>query len=408
MTTPVPEVEIAIIGAGPAGLMAAEELCRAGLKVEIFDAMSTPARKLLMAGKSGLNITHSEDIETFLTRYGDVQPGLQDAVATFPPEAVRTWAQGLGSPTFVGSSGRVFPEAFKAAPLLRAWLDRLAVAGAKLHSRHRWTGWAQDGSHIFKTPDGGKYIRARATLFALGGTSWPRLGGNGNWVPAFEAAGIRVSPFQPANCGFNVDWSSFFRDRFAGEPVKNVRLSFGDQTTQGDFVITQYGVEGSAVYTLSSVLRDALSTQASATLILDLTPDRSANQLEQALTRPRGKKTLSTHLKRAAGLTGVKANLLRELLPSHIFNDMHTLVSHIKALPLPLKSPRPIEEAISVAGGVSFSEFDDGLMLKSLPGQFVAGEMLDWEAPTGGYLLTACFAQGKLAAGSILKQLARA
>ncbi|WP_417451456.1 TIGR03862 family flavoprotein [Kordiimonas sp.] len=405
MKTAANKVKIAIIGAGPAGLMAAEQLTGAGMSVDIFDAMPTPARKFLMAGKSGLNITHSEPLETFLTRYGPLRHGLQDAVRAFPPSAVCEWSAGLDNPTFVGSSGRVFPEARKASPLLRNWLVRVTGSGARIHTWHRWTGWDKNGAHIFDTPQGQKTVQGDATLFALGGTSWPRLGGNGNWLQAFADRGIKLAPFKPANCGFNHVWSDFFRQRFSGAPVKNILLKHGNETVQGDFVITGTGIEGSSVYTLSAYLRDEIEKQGETTLSIDLTPDRSLEYLLGALGRPRGKKSFATHLKRTTGLVGVKAGLLRELLPKSAFENPAKLAKNIKALSLPLSSPRPIDEAISVAGGVSFDAVDSNLMLQGLPGQFVAGEMMDWEAPTGGYLLTACFAQGRQAAKGIIRHV---
>ncbi len=400
------QVDIAIIGGGPAGLMAAEVLLAAGRTVHIYEAMPTPARKFLMAGKSGLNITHSEALPDFLTRYGRAEDFIRGAVERFTPGDIRAWAEGLGTPTFVGSSGRVFPEMFKASPLLRAWLGRLAAGGGILHTRHRWTGW-EGSTHLFDTPEGPLRVAANASLFAMGGTSWPRLGGNGNWTAAFQAAGIPLAPFRPANCGFNHGWSDFFLERFAGEPVKNVLLTHNGQTVQGDFVVTRHGIEGSSVYALSASLRDAIEADGTATLHLDLTPDRSAGQLAAALARPRGKKSFATHLKRATGLSGVKAALLRELLPATTFDVPARLAAAIKALPLDLSSPRPVAETISVAGGVKLEAVDKHLMLTSLPGQFVAGEMLDWEAPTGGYLLTACLAEGRQAAEGMLAWLKR-
>lgn len=406
MTLPKKKVEIAIIGGGPAGLMAAEILTSAGHAVDVFEAMPTPARKFLMAGKSGLNITHAEPLKQFLTRYGATTDAIGPAVKRFTPDDIRAWADGLGIPTFVGSSGRVFPEVFKGSPLLRAWLGRLAAQGATLHTRHRWVGW-QNGAHLFETPEGQLKVQANTTLFALGGISWPRLGGNGNWTAAFEAAGIPLAPFRPANCGFNCSWSEFLRERFAGEPVKNVLLCHAGHTVQGDFVITKNGIEGSSVYALSASLRDTIEADSKAVLTIDLTPDRTVKQLTDALARPRGKKSFATHLKRATGLTGVKAALLRELLPASTLEAPERLAASIKALPLELTSPRPIAEAISVAGGVKLEAVDEQLMLTSLPGQFVAGEMLDWEAPTGGYLLTACLAQGRQAAEGMLHWLMR-
>jgi uncharacterized flavoprotein (TIGR03862 family) len=401
------DIEIAIIGAGPAGLMAAETLVAAGHKPMLFDAMATPARKFLMAGKSGLNLTHSEPFEKFSERYGERCTEIAPALRDFTPENVRNWADNLGVTTFVGSSGRVFPKSFKASPLLRAWLERINTGGGQLRTRHKWAGWTEDGCHMFVTPFGRVLVRARATIFALGGVSWPRLGSDGTWQPHFAARGIEITEFKPSNCGFNVVWSPYFRDRFGGEPIKNTVLSVAGQQVKGDFVITQNGVEGSAIYTLSAPLRDMIDRNGSAQLVLDLTPDKTEAQLIQALAKPRGKKSFATYIKRTAKLSGAKANLLRECADPECLKAPASLAKSIKALPLNLTSTRPIAEAISTAGGVSFSNLDAGLMVKSLPGTFVAGEMLDWEAPTGGYLLTACFAQGKQAAKGVIGFLSR-
>lgn len=399
------ERQIIIVGAGPAGLMAAERLSDAGLKPVIYDAMPTPARKFLMAGKSGLNITHSEPVERLLTRYGSREAELSQAVESFTPTAIRDWGATLGVETFVGSSGRVFPQDFKASPLLRAWLERLGKRGVELVTRHRWQGWSESGEHVFCGPSDDTTVSADAALFALGGPCWTRLGSDGAWVPAFKQMGIAVSPFRPANCGFDVNWSDHFIERFEGEPVKNSLLCFGDQTIQGDFVITRNGVEGSAVYGLSAAIRDAIESGGPTDLYLDLCPGKDIAHLAQALDRPRGKKSMATHLKRATGLAGVKAGLLRECLSKDTFQDPQTLAAAIKNVPVLLRRPRPINEAISTAGGVSFEAFNEQLMLKDMPGTFCAGEMIDWEAPTGGYLLTACLAQGRQAADGILNWL---
>ncbi len=405
MTPHEEQVDVAIIGAGPAGLMAAEDLIAAGITPVIYDAMPTPARKFLMAGKSGLNLSHSEPIQAFLKRYGAGEDRLGDAIRGFNSWAIRDWAKGLDTETFVGSSGRIFPTAFKASPLLRAWLTRLKDGHAVLKTLHRWTGWTEDGALRMQTPEQEVTVKTKAVILALGGVSWPRLGSDGSWVPFLKERGIHVTPFRPANCGFNVRWSDHFRERFEGEPVKNTVLTFEGEAIKGDFVVSKHGVEGSSIYALSAAIRDAIEANGPATLCLDLTPDRAAEQLTTALSKPRGKKSMATHIKKATGLAGVKMGLLRESLSADDFGDPAKLASSIKALPLRLDSPRPIEEAISVAGGVAFEELDDQLMLNALPGVFCAGEMVDWEAPTGGYLLTACFAQGKQAASGVMNWL---
>lgn len=382
-----------VIGAGPAGLMAAEHLAAAGLPVRVFDAMATPARKFLRAGIGGLNLTHSEPLERFVARYGAQAERFGRWLAEFGPRQQRDWAAALGIETFVGSSGRVFPTDFKAAPMLRAWLRRLDAQGVRLHSRHRWLGWDDDGRHRFATPQGEIAITATITVLALGGGSWPQLGSDGGWLSILAAAGVQIAALKPANCGFDVAWSAHFRDRFAGQPVKAVGLRFNDRALKGEFVVTASGIEGSAVYALSAPLRDACP---GAVLLLDLKPDWSQDKLAAALAKPRGSRSLSHHLDRCAGIKGVAAGLLRELahpLPE----DAAALAATLKALPLPLLRPRPLAEAISTAGGVSFDAVTDDLMLKIRPGTFVAGEMLDWEAPTGGYLLTGCFATGRIA-----------
>lgn len=398
---------IAVVGGGPAGLMAAERLLAQGLEVDIFDAMPSLGRKFLMAGKSGLNLTHGEPLAAFLGRFGDAGKVLEPSLRSFDAPAIRDWADELGIETFVGSSGRVFPVNFKAAPLLRAWLHRLRVAGARIHVRHKWTGWSGDGELCFDTPAGAIQHRSDATVLALGGGSWPRLGSDGAWMPVLAEAGTRVVALKPSNCGFEVDWSDHFRARFAGQPVKSVVLSFGDRHVEGEFVATGSGVEGSAVYTLSAMLRDALYSDGAAVLTLDLAPDRSAARLEAELARPRGKKSMATHLRRVTGLTGVKAGLLREVTDAQTFSDPRLLARRIKSLPLQLTATRPIEEAISSAGGVALDAIDAKYMLTARPGVFCAGEMLDWEAPTGGYLLSACFATGRAAGDGVIRWLAQ-
>jgi uncharacterized flavoprotein (TIGR03862 family) len=359
----------------------------------VFDAMATPARKFLRAGIGGLNLTHSEPLERFVTRYGAEAERFARWLAEFGPEQQRAWAKELGVETFVGSSGRVFPTDFKAAPMLRAWLTRLGRQGARLHTRHRWLGWNAEGAARFATPEGEISHQARVTVLALGGASWPQLGSDGGWTDLLAARGVALAPFRPANCGFDVAWSPHFRERFAGQPVKSVGVSFAGRRLKGEFVVTTTGIEGSAVYALSAPLRDA---GPGAALILDLKPDWDEAKLAAALAKPRGSRSLANHLERCAGIRGVAAGLLRELA-SPLPDDAAALAARIKALALPVTGPRPLAEAISTAGGIRFEAVDDGLMLKALPGVFAAGEMLDWEAPTGGYLLTGCFATGRVA-----------
>jgi uncharacterized flavoprotein (TIGR03862 family) len=387
---------IAIVGGGPAGLAAAEVLATAA-EVHVFEAMPSPGRKFLLAGKSGLNITHAEDFDRFLTRFGPSRASLEPALRALTPDAIRVWAAGLGIETFVGSSGRVFPTKMKASPLLRAWLARLGAAGVQFHMRHRWNGWNAEGALAFETPDGPATFPADAAVFALGGASWPRLGSDGAWTTLFRERGIEVLPLRPANCGFDVDWSTHFRDRFAGTPVKSVALTFAGRTVRGDFVITRHGIEGSPVYTLSAGLRDAVERGAPVTLFIDLAPDRTMPALAAALARPRGRASLTNHLRKTTRLSEAKLGLLRERLDADVLQNPERLAVALKALPLTVQRTRPIAEAISSAGGIALSELDAHLMLRKLPGMFAAGEMLDWEAPTGGYLLTACLATGRAA-----------
>jgi uncharacterized flavoprotein (TIGR03862 family) len=397
---------VAVVGGGPAGLMAAEVLAAGGARVELFDAMPSVGRKFLMAGKGGMNITHSESRELFLARYGSRRPQLEPLIDGFGPEALRQWLRELGIETFVGTSGRVFPSDMKAAPLLRAWLHRLRTAGVAFHMRHRWCGW-EEGSHrlLFRTAEGMRPVAADAVVLALGGASWARLGSDGTWVPLLQQRGVRVAALRPANCGFDVDWSGHFRDRFAGEPVKPVVASVADRSQQGEFNITAAGVEGGLIYALSAPLRDEIEARGSAVLHLDLAPGRARERLEQDLSRPRGRDSLANHLRRRAGIEGVKAGLLREMVPPAALDSPAGLAAAIKALPLKVGAPRPLEEAISTAGGVLWEDLDSRLMAKDLPGVFCAGEMLDWEAPTGGYLLTACFASGRAAGEGALAWL---
>ncbi|MGI0528075.1 TIGR03862 family flavoprotein [Rhizobium giardinii] len=394
--------QIAIIGGGPAGLAAAEVLSLSGYAVTVYDAMPTFCRKFLLAGKSGLNITHSEDYARFASRFGAACERLRPALDAFTPADVQAWASGLGTETFVGTSGRVFPKVMKASPLLRAWLGRLEAQGVTLLTRHRWTGFEGDGL-VFETPNGRTVIRSDATLLALGGASWPRLGSDGAWISLLRNKGVEIADFQPANCGFDVAWSDVFKDRFAGAPLKAVTTTSDAGTFPGEFVISFNGIEGSLVYAHAAALRDRLNQVGRAMLVIDLAPGRSIERLAKDLARQEAKASFSNRLRKGAGLEGVKSALLRELAPEAA--DPERLARSIKALPIPLLRPRPISEAISSAGGVRLDDLDGQYMLKALPGVFVAGEMLDWEAPTGGYLLTACLATGRAAARGILAWL---
>ncbi|ENN85168.1 putative flavoprotein [Rhizobium freirei PRF 81] len=394
------EKHIAIIGGGPAGLMAAEVLSASGYRVTVYDSMPTVARKFLLAGKSGLNITHSEEFELFANRFGAASPRLRAALDDFMPNDIRAWADGLGTQTFIGSSGRVFPKAMKASPLLRAWLARLEAQGVSIMTRHRWSGFADDRL-TFETPQGQSVVDCDAVLLALGGASYPRLGSDAAWVERLRDKGIDVAAFQPANCGFDVAWSAPFKDRFAGAPLKAVTATSEAGTFPGEFVISQAGIEGSLVYAHAAALRDRLADGNSATLVIDLVPGRTGERLASDLARQDPKASLSNRLRKGAGIEGVKAGLVRELAEPSVLSQPERLARLIKALPIPLLRPRPIAEAISSAGGIRWSEIDDSYMLKKLPGMFVAGEMIDWEAPTGGYLLTACFATGRAAAKGI-------
>lgn len=399
--------DIAIIGGGPAGLMAAEVLSFSGHRVTIYEAMPTAGRKFLLAGKSGLNITHAEDYARFAARFGAASDQLREALDAFKPDDVRAWAAGLGTETFVGSSGRVFPKVMKASPLLRAWLRRLEAQGVKLLTRHRWVDFAENGC-VFETPEGLKTIDCDATLLALGGASYPRLGSDAGWISRLIARGVEISEFRPANCGFDVGWSDLFRERFAGEPVKAVTATSDAGTFPGEFVITLDGIEGSLVYAHAASLRDKLKSGQKTVLMLDLVPGRTLERLSRDLARQDAKASLSNRLRKGAGIEGVKAALLRELMGETDRTDPEALARLIKALPIPVLRTRPIAEAISSAGGIRWSSVDNAYMLKRLPGVFVAGEMLDWEAPTGGYLLTACLATGRAAAKGIEAWLERA
>ncbi|WP_028696229.1 TIGR03862 family flavoprotein [Pseudomonas cremoricolorata] len=397
MTDSLPAaLPVVVIGAGPAGLMAAEVLANAGVPVQVFDGMPSVGRKFLLAGVGGMNITHSEAYAAFVARYAERSTAIDALLRDFDADALRQWIHALGIDTFVGSSGRVFPSDMKAAPLLRAWLKRLREAGVVIHTRQRWLGWAADGRLRFSGAQGEQQIAARAVVLALGGASWARLGSDGAWVPLLQARAVDISPLRPSNCGFEVaGWSEVLSAKHAGAPVKNIALSVpGAAPRKGEFILTAQGVEGSLVYAWSAPLRQAIERDGSAVLRLDLLPDKSVESIRKALARPRGSRSMAKHLQAQLGLEGVKAGLLRELAEPALFNDLPRLAEAIKALEIRLLRTRPLDEAISSAGGVRFEALDPGLMLKAVPGVFCAGEMLDWEAPTGGYLLTACFASG--------------
>jgi len=400
---------VAVIGAGPAGLMAAEVLAQAGAAVTVYDAMPSAGRKLLLAGRGGLNLTHSEALPAFLSRYGAATPRLAPAIEALPPQALRQWSEALGQPTFVGSSGRVFPEGFKASPLLRAWLRRLDSLGVKFSLRRRWTGWDQAGRLRFQAPEGPCAVEAAATVLALGGASWPRLGSDGGWVDTLVAKSVTVSPLKPANCGFSVAWSEVFRDRFEGQPLKGAALSFGAQTLRGEAMITRSGIEGGAVYALSAELRESIRNSGRAILHIALRPDMETRDLIARLSSPRAKQSLTNWLRKAAQLSPVAIGLLQEAaIGSGVSLSSLSpadLAGWINAVPIELNGVAPIARAISSAGGIAFDELDADFMLRRLPGTFAAGEMLDWEAPTGGYLLQASFATGAAAGRGVLKWL---
>jgi len=388
------------------------------VKVDVYDSMPSLGRKFLMAGKSGLNITHSEPFEQFISRYGKRRIQIELMLKNFGPEELRQWVHGLGIETFVGTSGRVFPVGMKASPLLRAWLKRLNDSGVTFHLRHKWTGFHEPapaavpgggnrGFSIlnFETPDGKKEVKADAVILALGGGSWARLGSDGAWAPWLTQAGVEVEPLRPSNSGFDVEWSPHFREKFEGHPIKSVVLSFGLFRQQGEFIVTKDGVEGSLIYSASPLLRDEIDEKGKAVIMLDLAPDRSYEWLAEKLSKPRGSRTMASHLEKTVNVKGVKTGLLREFLSKEDFANLEQLALFIKNLPIPLIAIRPLDEAISTAGGVTFESLNEHLMLRSVPGVFCAGEMLDWEAPTGGYLLTACFASGTTAGEGVLKWL---
>jgi uncharacterized flavoprotein (TIGR03862 family) len=391
---------VAVVGGGPAGLMAAEVLAAAGVAVDVYDAMPSVGRKFLLAGRGGMNITHSEPYAAFLARYGSRAGVLRPMLDAFTPDDLREWVHGLGIDTFVGTSGRVFPTEMKAAPLLRAWLHRLRESGVHFHQRHRWLGWAADGALRFAAPDGERTVRPRAVLMALGGASWARLGSDGAWQGLLAARGVEVAPLVPANCGFDAGWSPHFAEKYAGQPLTTVAIG----GRKGQLVVTATGIEGSLVYALSAGIRDRIAAQGSATIELDLLPDWPLARVQEELAHPRGSRSMSSFLQSRLHIKGVKTGLLHEVLDKEAFHDPMRVAATLKALPVTLRSPRPIDEAISSAGGVRFEALH-GTMLKAVPGVFVAGEMLDWEAPTGGYLLTACLASGRAAGRDILRYL---
>jgi uncharacterized flavoprotein (TIGR03862 family) len=408
MSSPVKNT--AIIGAGPAGLMAAEVLAQGGAAVTVYDAMPSAGRKFLMAGRGGLNLTHSEPLPAFLARYREAMPHLAAAIEAFPPQALRDWSEALGQETFVGSSGRVFPRAFKASPLLRAWLRRLDQMGVRLALRNRWTGWDEQGRLQFQTPDGPHAIETHATVLALGGASWPRLGSDGSWAETLAAKGVKISSLRPANSGFTVAWSDVFRDRFEGQPLKGVALTSGERTARGEAIITRRGIEGGAVYALSAELREAID-KGRAVLRVALRPDLDTKELTAKVSAPKGKQSLSNFLRKAASLSPVAIGLLQEAAKTSGTSlaslSPADLAELINAVPIELTGVAPIARAISTAGGLAFSELDADFMVRRLPGMFAAGEMLDWEAPTGGYLLQASFATGAAAGRGVLKWLER-
>jgi hypothetical protein len=389
---------LAVVGGGPAGLMAAESARARGVEVDLYDAMGSVGRKFLLAGKGGLNLTHSDDFETFVARYRGRESELRRWLEVFDADDLREFARGLGVETFVGSSGRVFPSDLKAAPFMRGWVRRLRAQGVRFHVQHRFVGFGADGALQFECPSGRTEARADACVLALGGGSWPELGSDAAWVEPLREHGVKIAALAPANCGFEVEWSPLLRERHAGAPLKRVAAWVdGEAARIGECVISAYGLEGSLVYAWSGALRDRIAAEGSATLMLDLAPDRDAQALRAALAQPRGRRSIGEHLRRQAGLDAAKCALVFELLPRAAWDDVERLANSIKSAAIRLLRPRPLAEAISTAGGVEFAAVDADLMLKAMPGVFCAGEMLDWEAPTGGYLLTACFASGVVA-----------
>lgn len=402
-------MNVAVIGAGPAGLMAAEVLSAGGARVTVYDRMPSAGRKFLMAGRGGLNLTHSEPLDGFLARYREATPRLRAAIEAFPPDALRAWSEGLGQPTFTGSSGRVFPQTMKASPLLRAWLRRLDQSGVRFALRHHWLGWTAGGELEFETPERPITAKPDATIVALGGASWPKLGADGDWIASFKAKDIGITPLNAANSGFCVAWSDLFRDRFEGQPLKGIALSFGGETVRGEVMITREGLEGGAIYALSAPIRKEIITGGEAVVQLALRPDLTPQDIIGRFGKPRQKQSMSTYLRKAAGLSPVAIGLMQEVAIAAGLNlltmDSGTLAAFINAIPIRFMGIAPLERAISTAGGISFDEVDANFMLRKMPGVFVAGEMLDWEAPTGGYLLQACFATGAAAAKGAMAYL---
>jgi uncharacterized flavoprotein (TIGR03862 family) len=397
----------AIVGGGPAGLIAAETLARANIAVTIYERMPSLGRKFLMAGRGGLNLTHSEDLARFASRYGAAEPHLRHAIDAFPPERLRAWSADLGQPTFIGTSGRVFPQAMKASPLLRAWLRRLESMGVRVALRHCWTGWADDGALMLDTPDGIVRATADVTVLALGGASWPRLGSDGGWSGILAHEGIAIAPLRPSNCGFRVAWSEHMRGHVEGRPLKPVALSFGGQRVRGEAVITRDGLEGGAIYALSPQLREAIDSSGGAELIVDLLPEMDIETATRKLSAPRGKQSLSNVLRKTLSLSPAAIALAQEVTSGKLAAlAPDAMAAFLKAVPVALTGVAPIARAISTAGGVPFDAIDESFMLKRKPGMFIAGEMLDWEAPTGGYLLQACFATGVAAGEGALRYLA--
>ena len=406
----VPPHSVAVIGGGPAGLMAAEVLSMAGIHVDLYDAMPSVGRKFLVAGKGGLNLTHSETYDDFLSHYGAQLPQLKPMLDRFGPNEIEDWVHGLGIETFVGSSDRVFPTTMNAGPLLHAWVTRLRAAGVVFHTRHKWIGWTKDRSFRIESPEGQITIKSDAVILALGGGSWKKLGSTGEWVKFLSERGVDIALLKPSNCGFDVAWSEHFRTLFEGQPLKSVVLTFIDSkgnsfSKQGEFVVTAHGVEGSLIYTLSPLLRDEIEVTGKAIITVDLAPGIPVQRLAEKLSIPRGKQSTSNHLRKTVNISGVKAGLLWEFVPRAQFNNPHQLATIIKALPIPLLAARPLDEAISSAGGLRFDQLDERLMIRSIPGIFCAGEMLDWEAPTGGYLISACLASGYAAGVGVMEWL---